>query len=88
MSDDFSQKEIITRIWDETQKQSMALSTLVSEMKAVKEQTTKTKGRVTKLETRASDIERNQENLGVKVGAGVFLATTIVAIFINKYFQL
>lgn len=87
MSDDFSQKEIITRIWDETQKQSMALSTLVSEMKAVKEQTTKTNGRVTKLETRASDIERNQENLGVKVGAGVFLATTIVAIFINKYFQ-
>lgn len=86
--DDFSQKEIITRIWDETQKQSEVLSTLVQEMKEVRAQTTKTNGRVTSLETRAGAIERTQENLAVKVGAGVTAVATIVAVFINKYLTL
>jgi len=80
MSQDFSQKEILTKLWDEQQKQSQLLSRLPS----IEEEVKKTNGRVTAHDTRLNDLERKQENLGVKVAAGVFVATIIVSAFINR----
>lgn len=47
-------------------------------------QTSKTNGRVSTLETAVSDVEKTQATLGVKVTAGVFIASTVFATIIRE----
>lgn len=90
-TEDFSQKEILKMVWEETQKQSHILTTLTSEMKDVRIQTTKTNGRVLSLEERATALERAQDKMGVKVATAVFFVSAVVSAGIvavsNKIFQ-
>lgn len=69
----------------ETKAQSHILSTLVEKTNSIETQTLKTNGRVNKLEDRATSIETRQENLGVKVAAGVTVLTMVVSGVINKF---
>jgi hypothetical protein len=80
MSEDPNLEQLIREIYSTTK-------VLEERSSNILQQVQKTNGRVTGLEGRTDKIEQVQENLGVKVAAGVFVATTFVAIIINKLFQ-
>lgn len=85
MTQGFSEKEILIELMKETKVQSHILSTLVEKTSSIELQTIKTNGRVTNLEGRANKIETKQENLGVKVAAGVTLLTMAVSAVISRF---
>lgn len=55
------------------------LSSHTSILEGIQQQTTRTNGRVTKLEDQVDIIQVKTENLGVKVAAGVFIACAATA---------
>ena len=53
-------------------------------LEAIEAQTVRTNGRVTKTEEELEAVKLKQENMAVKVGAGVFTFSTIAAYLLNK----
>lgn len=51
----------------------------------IEAQALKTNGRVNRLEEEVDALQIRQENLGTKIAAGVFIASTLVASLINRF---
>ncbi len=66
----------------ENQKEHIAYTK--AKLEAIEAQALKTNGRVNKLEGEMDDVQVRQENLGVKVAAGVTVLTMVVSGVINK----
>lgn len=89
MSQDLSQKEILLRLMDKVDaigtEQSNHVAYTRSKLENIEAEAFKTNGRVTKLEEEVDAIQVRQENLGTKVAAGVFIASTVMASLINRF---
>jgi hypothetical protein len=86
----FSQKEMVVAIMrklDETHDLLIRhMAHEESQLEAIHSQALKTNGRVSKLEDEVDKLQIQNEGMAVKIAAAVFLATTLVGAFINKYF--
>lgn len=93
-TDHFSQKEMLVRLMEKVDQTHDTLLAHGGALAEIQRQVTKTNGRVLKLEeetvpsldSKIHNISTKQENLGVKVGAGVFVASTLFVFFLNKLF--
>lgn len=84
MTSDLSQKEILIRLMDKVDAIDTKLERAVTTGEATLKQAEKTNGRVTKLEDEVDTVKVRQENLGVKVAAGVFILSAMVSTVVNR----
>lgn len=66
------------------EQQGKHIAFTTAKLEAIEAQALKTNGRVTKVEDQVDIVTNRQENLATKVGAGVFVASTLFVYFINK----
>lgn len=85
---DLTQKEILIRLMDKVEqidiKQSEHIAYSKAKLISIEDQAKKTNGRVTENRNDINEIKVRQENLGTKVGTGVFIASTLFVYLINK----
>lgn len=81
MSEDFSQKEILGKLWDETQKQSTSLTTLVVKMQDVEKHLLALNGKVAEHEKKLSD----HSTFITKATAYATIGASVFTLLINKY---
>ena len=79
MKEDLTQKEILLRLMDKVDIIDTKLERNTAIIEATHAHAEKTNGRVTKLEDQMDSVMVKTENLGVKVAAGVFVATIVTA---------
>lgn len=84
MSAELTHKEILLRLMDKMDHISEKQSEHSQKLDSIETQAFKTNGRVTKVEEEIDAIQIKQENMAVKVGAGVFMATIVVSFLFNK----
>jgi hypothetical protein len=87
-AEDFSQKEILTKLMEQVDKihtcQSKHVEFTKAKLESIEAQTVKTNGRVNKAEEEIDALHIRTENLGVKVAAGVFVASATFSFLLNK----
>lgn len=88
MAENFTLKEIAIMLMEKLdavdQKQSEHISYTTAKLEAIEAQTLKTNGRVSKNEEEIHALQVKHENMTVKVGVGVFVASTALAFLFNK----
>lgn len=65
-------------------KQSEHIAYSKAKLESIESQALKTNGRVTANRQDIDDLKLKHENIGAKVGTGVFIASTLFVYFINK----
>jgi hypothetical protein len=95
MTEDLTQKEILLRLMDTVDSikdnQSSHISFTTAKLEAIEAQAIRTNGRISKIEdvtipqmdSKIDGLLIKQENLGVKVAAGVFVVSAVVSSLVS-----